>query len=157
MYIPHPSLPYLSPPLECREHGRPSCRIKIRLVGDAVRARNKQETQRTTCDTAREPKTMQNYVPRALCTQSLLHGSTRLGYFESIIVAFRGHGCHALRLMCSSLLLVFPVYFELRRCCLEAERTPSSRRDLERRLQRSPQEAKRRTRKQPERGFLGSP
>ena len=65
------------------------------------------------CDAAREPKTAQTYKPRSLCTQSLLHGS-HLGYFGSIVVAFVGHGFHSLRFMCYSLLLVVPVYFELR-------------------------------------------
>ena len=73
-----------------------------------VRARNQQETQRSTCDAAREPKTTQSYTPRSMCTQSLLHGLTRLGYFEPILVALRGHGVQAFHLLCSSLLLVFP-------------------------------------------------
>ena len=54
-----------------------------------------------------------------MCTQSLLHGSARLGYFESIpkkqnIVAVGGHGFHTLHFMFSSMLLVFPVDFEHR-------------------------------------------
>ena len=45
------------------------------MVYYTVRARNKQETHRKTCDATREPKTMRTYEPRSLCTQSLLHGS----------------------------------------------------------------------------------
>ena len=80
---------------------------------DTVRARNKQETQRETCDAEREPQKHRKRINRVPCVRKAF--CTRLGYLESIIGAFRGHGFHALRLLFSSLLLAFPMYFELKR------------------------------------------
>ena len=77
---------------------------------DTVRDRSKQETQRETCDTAREPKATQVHESRSFCAQGLPHGSARLGYFGYIVVVFRGHGFHALRLLFSSLLLIYNIY-----------------------------------------------
>ena len=103
-------------PLGC-EVGISHC-IKLCTLQSELEIHSKHKT----CDAEREPQTVQTYKPRSLCMHSLLHGSTCLGYFWCIIVAFRGHGFHALRLMCSSplLRLVFPAYFELRQYSVES-------------------------------------
>ena len=60
-----------------------------------VRARNKQEMQRGSCDTAQEPKAGQKYKLRSC--------------------SMKGRGFHALRLLSSSPLPVSPACFELGR------------------------------------------
>ena len=82
------------------------------LSHTTVRARNKQETKRTSCDTHENQK-QRKCIHRVSCVRRAF--CTRLGYFGYIIVAFGGCRFPALRLLFSSPLLVCPVYFELRR------------------------------------------
>ena len=92
-----------------------------------VRARNKQETQREQLATQHENPKQRKRINRIPCARkAFCTDLTRLGYFGYIVVAFRGHGVHALRLLfCSSLLLVSPLYFELRRYDTLCLRAPS--------------------------------
>ena len=54
-----------SNPLSPRQRSNPNSPAKASSHSNAVRARTKQEAQRETCDSAREPKTMQKYTSRS--------------------------------------------------------------------------------------------